>query len=241
MLNNTLTLLSAVMNTAATIRVPAHVFRLLNRWKQTEHWLGLVNGRPPSCEEVALEMGLNEQQKVLVIKALRARDLQQESFLLASSRPWSSSAMTDGHETPEALLEADEERIWLLQQLERLDARESEVLILRYGLGGEMPMNLQAIGLRLGLSKEWVRKVAEHAIRRLLDRPAADSDRIAERGARSRKDSKLKALQSGPDVVFTPSELESSGAASSSDAHPARHFPELGSNKLEQGGLALCG
>ena len=93
-------ILSAVMNTSATIRVPAHVFRLLVRWKRTERSLGLAMGRPPSCEEIASEMGLNEQQLLLVIKARNARDMRMESVLQGDSRPWSPSAMMDGHESP---------------------------------------------------------------------------------------------------------------------------------------------
>ena len=40
-----------------------------------------------------------------------------------------------------------------------LDDRERLVLSLRYGLAGEQPLTLKEIGERLGVTREWVRKI----------------------------------------------------------------------------------
>ena len=43
--------------------------------------------------------------------------------------------------------------------MDRLDARERAILALRYGLEGELPQTLKEIGRRLGVTREWVRKI----------------------------------------------------------------------------------
>ncbi len=234
-------ILSAVMNTADTIRVPAHVFRLLTRWRRTEQSLGLANGRPPSYEEVASEMGLNDHQKLLVIKALHARDLRSESVLPGNSRPWSAGMTREGHEGPEDLLEADEERNGLHQRLRRLDSHERAVLILRYGLGDDRPMKLHEVGLRLGLSREWTRKVADQALRKLIDSFAANHNGIvgdAQKPTRRRGSKTLKRLKAAPRSVAGH---ETTVEPTSSEGNLGRLCPEAPPTVQDSAGLGLCG
>jgi RNA polymerase primary sigma factor len=165
-------ILTALMNTTPTIRVPAHMVRLLWKWRRAERALNRAEGRAPSFVEIASVLGLGEEQRVLVAKALHAGGLRLESGLDAGSRSWSSIEAGAGHEAPGAGLEANEESEALQHRLDHLDERERTILTLRYGLGGEPSLTLKEIGCRLGLTKEWVRKIAVHAIRRL----AEDSD-----------------------------------------------------------------
>ena len=234
-------ILSAVMNTANTIRVPAHVFRLLIRWRRTEKSLGLANGRAPSCDEVASEMGLNEQQTLLVTKALRARDLRLESVLPLGTSAWPSEMIADAHEAPEALLEADEERNCLLQRLGRLDSRERTVLILRYGLGGDRPMKLHEVGRRLDLSKEWVRKIADHAIRKLVDDWATKPNRILGSGPRPGKQPRAKARGRRSRARRSPTNAGPVVEPPCSDGHFARQRPDAVPAAPDNGSLARCG
>ena len=55
----------------------------------------------------------------------------------------------------------------LTDALRTLPEREREILTLRYGLAGDEPMTLQAIGQRLGCCKERVRQLEACAFRRL--------------------------------------------------------------------------
>jgi DNA-binding CsgD family transcriptional regulator len=52
--------------------------------------------------------------------------------------------------------------------MERLDARERMILALRYGLEGDV-LTFREIGLRLGITREWVRKLEFHALHKLGD------------------------------------------------------------------------
>ena len=59
----------ALINTSATIRLPAHMVGLLTKWRRAERSLCRELGRAPSFDEVASHLGLSESQKSLVAKA----------------------------------------------------------------------------------------------------------------------------------------------------------------------------
>jgi RNA polymerase primary sigma factor len=170
----------ALINTTATIRLPAHMVGLLTRWRRADRSLGRELGRAPSFEEIATSLGLSEAQKTLVSRAHQARQLKLESGMAGEANRWSPEESVDRREAPESAMEAADDRAFLLSRLERLDERERTILSLRYGLEGALPMTLKEIGRQLGVTREWVRKIELRAVRKLDDR-AADAPR---RGAR---------------------------------------------------------
>jgi RNA polymerase primary sigma factor len=162
----------ALINTTSTIRLPAHMVGLLTKWRRAERELCRKVGRTPSFDEIASFLGLSEAQKVLVARAQQARQLKLESGVTGNAHSWSADDSVDRHDTPDSLLEADDERDLLLRRMDRLDPRERAILALRYGLEGELPQTLKEIGRRLGVTREWVRKIELRAIRKLDDRLA---------------------------------------------------------------------
>jgi RNA polymerase primary sigma factor len=159
----------ALINTASTIRLPAHMVGLLTKWRRAERTLTRDSGFPPTTEQVAICLGLTDAQKVLVEKARRARQLRLESGGGEGGGSWSPDESMADHEPPDAQLEADDERQNLMRRLERLDARERAIIALRFGLGGEAPLTLKEVGKRLGVTREWVRKIEIRAVRKLYD------------------------------------------------------------------------
>lgn len=171
----------ALINTTATIRLPAHMVGLLTKWRRAERALTKEFGHPPTSDQVAVSLGLSDSQKGLVEKAKRARQLRLESGGGEDGRSWSPDESPAEREAPGAVLEADDERENLLRRLDRLDARERAILALRFGLEGEVPLTLKEVGRRLGVTREWVRKIEIRAVRKLddgdLEPPAAPLER----------------------------------------------------------------
>jgi RNA polymerase primary sigma factor len=160
----------ALINTTATIRLPAHMVGLLTKWRRAERALAKEFGHAPTTTQVAVSLGLTDAQTALVEKALRARHLRLESGGTEDGGSWAPDESADtARETPDARLEADDERQSLLRRLDRLDARERAILCLRFGLGGETPLTLKEVGRRLGVTREWVRKIEIRAVRKLDD------------------------------------------------------------------------
>jgi RNA polymerase primary sigma factor len=159
----------ALINTTSTIRLPAHMVQLLTKWRRTEWALYRDMGRIPSFDEVASHLGLTKNQKSLVAKAHHARRLKLESTTAIATGGRSVSGSDDRTASPDALLEAGVGWDIVWSRIERLDARERTILVLRYGLKGETPLTLKEIGRRLGVTREWIRKIELRAIGKLGD------------------------------------------------------------------------
>ncbi len=157
----------ALINTATVIRIPAHMVGLLTRWRRAERSLTRDLGRPPLFEEVADVLGLSEMQRSLVAKAKRANQLKLEGSAADEDDYWAPDDSVDPGEAPSAGLEADDDRAELLRRMSVLDDRERMVLTCRYGLQGTAQLTLKEIGDRLGVTREWVRKLELRALRKL--------------------------------------------------------------------------
>jgi RNA polymerase primary sigma factor len=156
----------ALINTTATIRLPARMVGLLARWRRVERTLGLQLGRTPSFDEIASSLGLSEVQKGLVARALDAGRLRPEgSYVDQTSAPYFAD-VADRHDRADDLVEAEDERAVARRLIDRLDARERTIVALRYGLDGEILKRVE-IGRRLGVTREWVRQLEARALRKL--------------------------------------------------------------------------
>ena len=150
---------------------------------------------------------MSETQKSLVAKAHRARQLKLESNIAAASGWRSVSASDDRTASPDATLEAGDEWDILWRRIERLDARERTILVLRYGLEGETPLTLKEIGRRLGVTREWVRKIEVRAVRKLDGNYESDPDIVPAPSARPRR----SAARSRPAQITAKSPVRGPG------------------------------
>jgi RNA polymerase primary sigma factor len=186
----------ALINTTATIRLPAHMVGLLTRWRRAERTLCRSFGYVPTPDQVAISLGLSDSQRELVEKALRASQLRFESGGEAGG--WSPDDSAESSERPEAMLEADDERRDLRRRMERLDDRERAILALRFGLEGELPMTLKEVGRRLGVTREWVRKIELRAVRKLDDNAEPEEPKKARAGSTDRNTTRRKRRDARP-------------------------------------------
>lgn len=145
----------ALANQARTIGLPQHVHLLLGRYLKEQERLAKQLGRPPSLEEVARSLEISPEQ-LAELEEIRRQPMSLEAsgMNLAAA---SSSAL-------EALLRGRPDLAGLLDDLPE---RERTVIRLRFGLSGEEPLTLEAIGGRLGVSRERVRQLEEAALKRL--------------------------------------------------------------------------
>ncbi len=160
----------ALINTTATIRLPAHMIGLLTKWRRAEREFLRTHGQPPTFDQVAKALDLSANRRSLMERALLTCRLTPGGAAAEGDSERLDDAADPCH-SPEASLEADDERQDLLNRMERLDPRERMIVDLRFGLGGADPLTLKEVGHRLGVTREWVRKIEARAVRKLDDEP----------------------------------------------------------------------
>jgi RNA polymerase primary sigma factor len=155
----------ALIHTASAIRVPEQMVGLLKKWRRAEWVLGRDLGREPSFDEVASYLGLREERRTHVARALEAGRLRPGGRSDDGAVAGLLAEVADGRPVDERL-DAEEERAVAWRLIERLKSRERAVLMLRFGLEGE-PLTLEQIGRRLGVTRERVRQLEAQALRTL--------------------------------------------------------------------------
>jgi RNA polymerase primary sigma factor len=157
----------ALINTTSIIRLPAYMITQLTKLRRAERALSLERGNAPSFDEVAAFLGLSESKKKLIARAFQAiRVKLEDNFTLEQVRQ-SADDMWNSEAERATSIEVDDDQQFLMQHMQRLDERECTILELRYGLAGGVPMSLNEIGRRLGITGEWVRKIQSGALRKL--------------------------------------------------------------------------
>jgi RNA polymerase sigma factor (sigma-70 family) len=156
----------ALANQARMIRLPVHVELLLGRFARERQRLTQVLGRAPTTEEIAAALGTGVEQ-VEELEEIRRpplsldRPVDDGGLLLRDVVP-------DRDADPATVLaRLFRERADLVSILDDLAANERTVLRRRFGLEGDPPETLEAIGTRLKLTRERVRQIEAAGLRKL--------------------------------------------------------------------------
>jgi DNA-directed RNA polymerase sigma subunit (sigma70/sigma32) len=164
------------MDTTSTIRVPGHLYALLSKIRRVEQKQTREMGQLPSFDEVASLMGLSEKKKTLVAEACRARRVALECNYGAATTSRLSDEVMDPRDSSEAVIEAYEERVEILDRFALLDPLERTVLALRYGLEGD-DASMSEVARQMEMSRRAVDLIHRRALRKLGTR-GSESDRL---------------------------------------------------------------
>ncbi|NLB69374.1 MAG: sigma-70 family RNA polymerase sigma factor, partial [Lentisphaerae bacterium] len=155
----------AAADKGRTIRLPVHVYEIVKRLKASRKKLYSQVGVIPSCDEVA------EDAKVPVITAIKLFEAMLEPLSIEDL------LATKGNEALISncfsIRSVDEEldNAALAQKLQTLllalPERESQVLLLRYGLHDGTERTLEEIGAIFNVTRERIRQIESKALRKL--------------------------------------------------------------------------
>jgi RNA polymerase primary sigma factor len=157
----------ALQYTVRTIHIPVHIAARLNSWRQTAAQLAGELGRAPAPQDVAERLNVPATDVPVLQRALHLdnhRPRGDASYRLSSL----ADSLPDRHtEVSHNGRSVDEERGEVLSLLDRLRPRHAAVLRLRFGLSGDEPKTLRAVGEQLGMTPERVRQIERSALARL--------------------------------------------------------------------------
>jgi RNA polymerase primary sigma factor len=169
----------AIADKGRTIRIPVHMVEKLNKVVHVERQLIQQLGREPTPDEIAaeLETTVREVRDVL-------RMAQQPISLEKPIGEEDDSALGDFVEdqTAESPFELASERLRkenLRRALAALPEREREVIEMRFGLTGERPYTLEEVGRAFNVTRERIRQIENHTLKKLEALPEAQRLRDA--------------------------------------------------------------
>lgn len=156
----------AIATQSRTIRLPVHITEKLNKIKKAQRKLAQAQGRTPSLDDIAKELGMTGPQvREVLLRVPRSVSLETK---VGKDRDTELGDLleTEGL-SPEDLLIRDSLRRDLQQLMADLTTREQDVLSMRFGLGDGTPYSLAEIGRALELSRERVRQIESKALQKL--------------------------------------------------------------------------
>ena len=156
----------ALADKARTIRMPVHIVERLQKMNKAERLLWTQLGREPTLDEIAEEASLPVEQAREVRAAARASTSLDQPVGEQEDAVFGDFVAGDGP-SPEDEVEITLRSQTLARGLAALSDRERKVIALRYGLCDSEPKTLEEIGRTLGLTRERVRQIEVHALRRL--------------------------------------------------------------------------
>jgi RNA polymerase primary sigma factor len=144
-----------------------HVGEKLNKIGRAERKLVTGLGREPTTEEIAEVTGI-QPEEVESIKRSAQAPISLEKPVGDEEESEFGQLIADEHaESPyERAVEILTNEA-LQAVLKNLSYRERRVLELRYGLGGERPRTLDEVGRTFNVTRERIRQIENHSLKKL--------------------------------------------------------------------------
>ncbi len=161
------TITRAIADQGRTIRVPVHMSDSIRRLYKVARQLEQEQGRKPTPEEIADEMGVDPRKVRWMLKVSwqplslerpvgEEEDSELGNFIEDNSTP------TPPQTAYQNLLREKVEEV-----LSTLTPREACILRLRFGLHNGRSYTLEEVGKKFGLTRERIRQIEGKALRRL--------------------------------------------------------------------------
>jgi RNA polymerase primary sigma factor len=168
----------ALADKGRTIRMPVHIVEKLNKISRSERKLRGELGREPTAPEIAADVDLHVDE-VAQIRRLAQTPVSLEKPVGDEEESEFGHFLTDDSEPlPEEAAEVVLRNEALRKMLGMLSPRERRVLELRYGLDGEHPRTLDEVGQAFNVTRERVRQIESHTLKKL--RALAEAQKLRE-------------------------------------------------------------
>jgi RNA polymerase sigma factor (sigma-70 family) len=157
----------SIANKGRTIRLPIHIHDRVRNMRVYVRDHTQATGRSPTTAEIAEKLEI-EPQRVLAL-ARYAQGPISADIMIGSEEDTSLLSLmeADPSQTPEADLARLSQKEEVAALMSRLTDRERMVVALRFGLYGEEPLTLDAIGRRMDITRERVRQLQERAFKKM--------------------------------------------------------------------------
>ncbi|HWV84954.1 MAG TPA: RNA polymerase sigma factor RpoD [Capillimicrobium sp.] len=169
----------AIADKGRTIRIPVHMVEKLNKVVHVERQLVQSLGREPTPEEIAAQLECHPRE-VRDILRMSQQPISLEKPIGEEDESELGDFVEDQTaESPFELASENLRRENVRKALAALPQREREVIEMRFGLTGERPRTLEEVGRAFNVTRERIRQIENHTLKKLESLPEAQRLRDA--------------------------------------------------------------
>jgi RNA polymerase primary sigma factor len=169
----------AIADKGRTIRIPVHMVEKLNKVVHVERQLVQSLGREPTPEEIAHELDCSSRE-VRDILRMSQQPISLEKPIGEEEESELGDFVEDQTaESPYELAAENLRRDNVRRALQALPKREREVIEMRFGLTGGRPRTLEEVGRAFNVTRERIRQIENHTLKKLESLPEAQRLRDA--------------------------------------------------------------
>ncbi|HVP01898.1 MAG TPA: RNA polymerase sigma factor RpoD [Solirubrobacteraceae bacterium] len=169
----------AIADKGRTIRIPVHMVEKLNKVVHVERQLVQALGREPTPEEIAGELDCSPRE-VRDILRMSQQPISLEKPIGEEEESELGDFVEDQTaESPFELASENLRRENVHRALQALPPREREVIEMRFGLTGGRPRTLEEVGRAFNVTRERIRQIENHTLKKLESLPEAQRLRDA--------------------------------------------------------------
>jgi RNA polymerase primary sigma factor len=169
----------AIADKGRTIRIPVHMVEKLNKVVHVERQLVQALGREPTPEEIALELECTAREVRDILRIAQQPVSLEKPIGEEEESELGDFVEDQTAESPFELASENLRRENVRRALAALPAREREVIEMRFGLSGGRPRTLEEVGRAFNVTRERIRQIENHTLKKLEALPEAQRLRDA--------------------------------------------------------------
>ena len=169
----------AIADKGRTIRIPVHMVERLNKVVHVERQLVQQLGREPTPDEIARELDTTVREVRDVLRMAQQPVSLEKPIGEEEDSELGDFVEDQTAESPFELAADHLRRENLRRALAALPEREREVIEMRFGLVGERAYTLEEVGRAFNVTRERIRQIENHTLKKLEALPEAQRLRDA--------------------------------------------------------------
>ncbi len=157
----------SIANQDRNIRIPVHMIEKINKMVRTERKLLQDNGKEPTDDELAAELGI-EPHEVQDIRIIARRTTSLDTPI-GDDGDAELGDLLQNHTAPDPadVVSGIIARESLARVLQGMEERDRKVVELRFGFKGEHPRTLAEVSARFNVSRERIRQIEAKALEQI--------------------------------------------------------------------------
>ena len=169
----------AIADKGRTIRIPVHMVEKLNKVVHVERQLVQELGREPTPEEIARQLECTSREVREILRMAQQPVSLEKPIGEEEESELGDFVEDESAESPFETASTNLRKENVRKALDALPQQEREVIEMRFGLTGARPYTLEEVGRAFNVTRERIRQIENHTLKKLESLPEAQRLRDA--------------------------------------------------------------